>query len=270
MTGEAMTDEATSTAADQVIVVVGGTRGIGAAIAADLATTGAHLVLAGRDVDGGAAVAARIAQAGGSASVFGCDVTSAEDCDALFASVADLHGRLDTVFANQGVAGPSKRLTNWSAEAIEQSLAVNLVGCLNIARSAEALLSADGGGRMIVTGSGSGHENLIGLGMYGISKAAVSHLVRQLAVEWRSRPIAVNELIPGPVRTEMTGYGGSASDGETSAAEEGTDSNPFEAFAEKAMEWLKDPADVAPLARMLAGFPTNGPTGQTFSLTGRV
>lgn len=44
-----------------------------------------------------------------------------------------------------------------------------------------------GGGRMIVTGSGSGHENLVGLGMYGISKAAVSHLVRQLAIEWRSR-----------------------------------------------------------------------------------
>ncbi len=261
-----MTNQAISgTHVDQVIVVVGGTRGIGAAIAADLATTGAHLVLAGRDVDGGAAVAARIAQAGGSASVFGCDVTSAEDCDALFASVADLHGRLDTVFANQGVAGPSKRLTSWSAEAVEQSLAVNLVGCLNIARSAETLLSADGGGRLIVTGSGSGHENIIGLGMYGISKAAVSHLVRQLAVEWRSRPIAVNELIPGPVRTEMTGYGESTSD-----AGGGIESNPLEAFAEKAMEWLKDPADVAPLARMLANFPANGPTGQTFSLTGRV
>ena len=253
------------TETDQIIVVVGGTRGIGAAIATDLATTGGHVVLAGRDVDGGAAVAAGIAQAGGSASVFGCDVTSAEDCDALFAQVADLHGRLDTVFANQGVAGPSKRLTSWPTEAIDQSLAVNLVGCVNIARSAEPTLGADGGGRLIITGSGSGHQNLPGLGMYGISKAAVSHLVRQLAVEWRSRPIAVNELIPGPVRTEMTGFG-DRNGGETN----NIDTNSMEAFAKQAKEWLKDPEDVAPLARLLAGFPTDGPTGQVFSLTGRV
>lgn len=263
MTGSAMSDPATTSTQlnDQVIVVVGGTRGIGAAIASDLATAGAQLVLAGRDVEGGAKVAATITAAGGTAGVIGCDVTSSDDCDALFAQVADAHGRLDTVFANQGVAGPSKRLTSWPAEAIEQNLAVNLVGCLNIARSAESLLSADGGGRLIVTGSGSGHENIRGLGMYGISKAAVSHLVRQLAVEWRSRPISVNELIPGPVRTAMTGY----VDGETSG-----DGTPMEAFAEKAMEWLKDPEDVAPLARMLAGFPSNGPTGQVFSLAGRV
>lgn len=252
--------------ADQVIVVVGGTRGIGAAIAADLATTGAHLVLAGRDVKGGAAVVERIADSGGNASVVACDVTSTESCDALFAEVAKAHGRLDTVFANQGVAGPSKRLTGWTTESIEQSLAVNLVGCVNIARSAEATLGADGGGRFIITGSGSGHENLIGMGMYGIAKCAVSHLVRQLAVEWRSRPIAVNELIPGPVRTEMTGF--ADSDPEAGAGADETAA--FEEFAKRAKEWLKDPEDVAPLARLLAGFPTDGPTGQTFSLTGRV
>lgn len=251
---------------DQVIVVVGGTRGIGAAIANDLAACGARLVLAGRDIDAGAAVAAEIVKSGASASVVGCDVTSAEECDALFAQVADVHGRLDTVFANQGVAGPSKRLTSWPADAVEQSLAVNLVGCLNIARAAETALSADGGGRLIVTGSGSGHENVVGLGMYGVSKAAVSHLVRQLAVEWRSRSIAVNELIPGPVRTAMTGFDADpASENPASA-----DTNPVEAFAERAKEWLKEPDDVAPLARLLAGFPTNGPTGQTFSLAGRV
>lgn len=256
-----MTNEVASQLNDQVIVVVGGTRGIGAAIASDLASAGAQLVLAGRDVEGGSKVAAAITAAGGNASMVGCDVTSSDSCDALFAEVTDTHGRLDTVFANQGVAGPSKRLTSWPADAVEQNLAVNLVGCLNIARSAETLLSAEGGGRMIVTGSGSGHQNILGLGMYGISKAAVSHLVRQLAVEWRSRPISVNELIPGPVRTAMTGY----VDGEG-----GGDGMPMEAFAEKAMEWLKDPTDVAPLALLLAGFPTNGPTGQVFSLAGRV
>lgn len=132
----------TASTADHVIVVVGGTRGIGAAIASDLATTGATLVLAGRDLAEGAARVAVISEAGGTASMIGCDVTSVADCDALFAQVAEQHGRLDTVFANQGVAGPSKRLTSWPVDAIEQSLAVNLVGCINIARSAEAALGA--------------------------------------------------------------------------------------------------------------------------------
>ncbi len=250
--------------ADQVVVVVGGTRGIGAAIATDLGAAGARIVLAGRDVEGGAAIAETISADGGRASVVGCDVTNAEDCDALFRVVADLHGRLDTVFANQGVAGPSQRLTQWSDEAVNQSLAVNLVGCLHIARSAEELLGTDGGGRLIVTGSGSGHQNLVGLGMYGISKAAVSHLVRQLAVEWRSRPIAVNELIPGPVRTAMTGFN------EAATSDPGAEPNPMEQFAAAAQEWLKEPDDVAPLARLLCSFPTNGPTGQIFSLAGRV
>jgi len=249
---------------DQVIVVVGGTRGIGAAIATDLGAAGARIVLAGRDVEGGAAVAEAISADGGRASVVGCDVTNAEDCDALFRVVADHHGRVDTVFANQGVAGPPLRLTHWSDDAVNQSLAVNLVGCLHIARSAEQLLGADGGGRLIVTGSGSGHQNMVGLGMYGISKAAVSHLVRQLAVEWRSRPIAVNELIPGPVRTAMTGFDNSAT------VDPGAAPNPMEQFAEAAQEWLKEPDDVTPLARLLCSFPTNGPSGQIFSLAGRL
>ncbi len=100
--------------------------------------------------------------------------------------------------------------------------------------------------------------------MYGISKAAVSHLVRQLAVEWRSRPIAVNELIPGPVRTAMTGFN------EAATSDPGAEPNPMEQFAAAAQEWLKEPDDVAPLARLLCSFPTNGPTGQIFSLAGRV
>lgn len=250
--------------ADQVVVVVGGTRGIGAAIATDLGAAGARIVLAGRDVEGGATVAETISADGGRASVVGCDVTNAEDCDALFRVVADHHGRVDTVFANQGVAGPSQRLTQWSDDEVNKSLAVNLVGCLHIARSAEELLGADGGGRMIVTGSGSGHQNMVGLGMYGISKAAVSHLVRQLAVEWRTRPIAVNELIPGPVRTAMTGFDNRAALGPQA------EPNPMEQFASAAREWLKEPDDVTPLARLLCSFPTNGPTGQIFSLAGRV
>lgn len=246
--------------AGHVVVVVGGTKGIGAAIAKGLAEDGAAVIVAGRDVGKAEALVQQIATAGGTASAFRCDVASDDDCEALFAFVEQRHGRLDTVFANQGVAGPALDLTEWPESELQTSLDVNLLGCVRLARYAESMLAADEGGRMIVTGSGSGHSNGRGLGMYGISKAAVAHLVRQLAIEWRPKSIAVNELIPGPVRTAMTGFDG----------EETDESNPIETFAQRRGEWMKNPDDVVPLARLLAGQPTNGPSGQIFSLAGRV
>ena len=247
---------------DQVVVVVGGTRGIGAAIATDLAAAGATVFVAGRDLDAARGVVGAIETAGGTAHGVACDVTDADDCRRMIDTVAETSGRLDTMFANQGVARRSRNLVEWSPADVAICLDVNLVGCVTLARAAHRLLAADGGGRFIVTGSGSGHRNVAGLGMYGISKAAVSHLVRQLAIEWRRDDIAVNELIPGPVRTAMTGFRG---DGDGDRAD-----NPMQVFADRMGEWLKEPADVAPLARFLAGLPTHGPTGQVFSLAGRV
>ena len=216
-------------------------------------------MIARRDVDAGERLASAIELGGGSAIAVRCDVTADASCRSLASAVADRFGRVDTVFANQGVGGERTTLTAWSDEAIDACLDVNLLGCVRLARAFEAGLAADGGGRFVVTGSKTGHEAGAGVGMYAISKAAVAQMVRQLAVEWRSHPIAVNELIPGPVRTEMTGY----------RADRGDQEPPIEHFARSRGEWLKDPDDVAPLARFLAGLPPDGPTGQVFSLAGR-
>ncbi len=248
----------------QVVAVVGGTKGIGAAMADELASAGATVAVAGRDLAAGEAVAAKIVENGGEAFAVACDVTNAADCQALVDGIAARSGHLDTLFANQGVAGAGGALTDSSDDDVARCLHVNLVGCLSLARSAKDLLAADGGGRFVVTGSAAGHQNIPMLGMYGISKAAASHLVRQLAVEWRGLPIAVNELVPGPVRTEMTGFEPGGEPGPDGIAEL------FEDFTTQAAEWLKDPEDVAPLARFLAELPTDGPSGQVFSLSGRV
>lgn len=254
----------TTELAGQVVLVVGGTRGIGAAIARDFASAGSEIVIAGRDMEAGEAAAAEIVGAGGRAAALRCDVTSESDCVALLSVIAERFGRLDTLFANQGVAGPVKGLTDWPESDVTRCLDVNLVGCLHLARAAEDLLAADGGGRFIVTGSASGSQNIPGLGMYGISKAAVSHLVRQLAVEWRQKSIAVNELVPGPVRTALTGFP------DESPTAEGAEPNFFEEFSKQNGEWLKNPEEVVPLARLLATLPTNGTSGQALNLAGRV
>ena len=107
-------------------------------------------------------------------------------------------------------------------------------------------------------GSGAGRANAGGLGPYSAAKAGVTALVRVLATELRGDNIAVNELIPGPVRTPALDIFSGA--GEEERAQR------IRAIG----EWLKEPDDVARLALYLATLPTDGTTGQVFSLAGRV
>jgi 3-oxoacyl-[acyl-carrier protein] reductase len=109
-----------------------------------------------------------------------------------------------------------------------------------------------GGGRMVMTGSGMGHSSLHGHAAYSCSKSALWMLVRILADELRVDGISVNELVPGPVQTAMTGV------------PQRTGS-----VVNNPVEWLKQPEDVVPLAMFLATHPGPGPTGQSFSLMRR-
>jgi 3-oxoacyl-[acyl-carrier protein] reductase len=243
----------------QVVVITGATSGIGEAMARAFGADGASVVLAGRNGAKAQQIAAEIEAGGGAAFGMSCDVTRQSQCDALIDAAVSAYGRLDTVFANHGAAGAIGPLAQWSDDDVEQTLNVNLLGCLYLARASHAALQ-DGGGRFIVTGSASGRQNMLGNGMYGISKAAVSHMVRQLALEWRRDKIAVNELLPGPVRTPMSGF----------TSPDSTPSSQFLTYIEKMGDWLKDPSDVVPLARFIATMPVDGPSGQSYNLGGRL
>lgn len=245
--------------AEQVLVVTGGTSGIGEAFARSFGAEGASVVIAGRNGAKAQRIASDIVKAGGKAIGVTCDVTQQSDCDALIAATLAEYGRLDTVFANHGAAGEIGPLVRWSDEDVQQTVNVNLLGTLYLARAAHAALK-DGGGRFIVTGSAAGRQNMLGNGMYGISKAAVSHLVRQFALEWRRSNIAVNEILPGPVRTPMAGF----------PTLDANPSSQFLDYIEKMGDWLKDPSDVVPIARFIATLPVNGPTGQSYNLGGRL
>lgn len=89
-----------------------------------------------------------------------------------------------------------------------------------------------------------------GVSAYACSKAGLWMLTQSLASELNEARISVNELIPGPVRTAITGFG--------------------EKFITSGEEWLKDPEDVVPMALFLAGQPDSGPSGQSYSLMRRV
>jgi 3-oxoacyl-[acyl-carrier protein] reductase len=129
---------------------------------------------------------------------------------------------------------------------------VNLTSVQHLALTCEPHLR-ERGGKFIVMGSGAGRRPFKGGASYSVSKAAVSMLVRCLAVEWRESAIAVNEIVPGPVHTEM--------------AAKILDVPNIDAAIR--MDWHKTPDDVTPLALFLAQQPNNGPSGQVFSLLGR-
>ena len=238
--------------AGKVAVVTGAGRGIGAAIARGLAQAGATVWCAARSLAEVETVAADIRASGGTAFAQATDVTDAAAVARMFEATVLLAGGLDRLFVNAGVSLDQSPVEHSDPVAFVQTLNVNLTGAYHCARLAIPHLRARGGGRMVMLGSGMGHSSAHGHAGYSCSKAGLWMLVRILADELRADGITVNELIPGPVQTTMTGV---------RQRPGSVVNNPI--------EWLKTPEDVVPLAMFLATHPPPGPTGQSFSLMRR-
>ena len=242
----------------KVALITGGGTGIGASIAEVFAGGGAAVTVTGRRPDPLAEVAARITAAGGGALAVPADVTDLDAMQRAADATVDRFGRLDIVVANAGIAPQMTPALDFSLEEWHSIVDIDLTGVWITAKTTVPALRAVGGGTIIVLGSGAGRANTGGLGPYSAAKAGVTALVRVLAAELRSDRIAVNELIPGPVRTPALDIFSGA--GEAERAER------IRAIG----EWLKEPEDVARLALYLATLPTDGTTGQVFSLAGRL
>ena len=242
--------------AGRVAVVTGAGRGIGRAIARDWGAAGAAVVVAARTGSEIEAVANEIVDAGGRALAIVTDVTDPDAVAACFARTTEELGGVDLVLANAGGAFPHGTVADGDYDAWRSTFALNVDGVYLTARAAVPHLRARGGGKVLVMGSGAGRRAGPGWAPYASAKAAVAMLVRVLAMELRADRIAVNEIVPGPVRTEL-------------AERVGATDSIAGTVAGVATEWFKQPDDVAGLARFLATLPDDGPTGQTFSLLGR-
>jgi NAD(P)-dependent dehydrogenase (short-subunit alcohol dehydrogenase family) len=201
----------------KVVVVTGGANGLGFAMARAMSDNGARVFIADIDSDAAKKAAAALAARGGAAEYETLDLTAGDAVTETFGHIAARAGGIDVVFANAGItAGPGfmtpfgERDGEGAIEAIpsdlwERVLGVNLHGVYKTARAAVPHLKKRGGGRIVVTTSTAASKTSPAVGTpYVATKAAIAHLVRQLALELARYRITVNAIQPGPFATRIS------------------------------------------------------------------
>jgi NAD(P)-dependent dehydrogenase (short-subunit alcohol dehydrogenase family) len=184
----------------QVALVTGANRGIGAAIAADLAALGATVYAGARDP-------AAVADRDGLRPVE-LDVTDRTAIDAAVERIEDGTGRLDVLANNAGVYGPQGPLDGVPVEGLDETLAVNLRGPTLLARRALPLLLERSAPRVVNVSSRSGQLSSgtqTGRGPYSVSKAGLNGLTVYLDAEYGEEGLIAGAVCPGWVATDMGG-----------------------------------------------------------------
>lgn len=188
----------------QVAVVTGASRGIGASIAAALASCGAHVV-AGYLENAAAAreVVGAIQDAGGSAEPYGFDVADDEQAKKAFQDIAKRHGRID-ILVNNAAISKDALLLRIKGEDVDSMLKTNLKGPIFCSFHASRTMLKQKRGRIINVSSIVGIGGNPGQSIYAATKAGLIAFTKSLAKELGSKGILVNAVAPGLVKTDMT------------------------------------------------------------------
>jgi NAD(P)-dependent dehydrogenase (short-subunit alcohol dehydrogenase family) len=195
----------------RVALVTGASSGLGTQFAKTLAKAGAAVVLAGRRVERLKTLRAEIEAEGGDAHVVPIDVTNHMSIKSAVAHAETDMGALDILINNSGVS-TTQRLTDVSPEDYDYVMNTNTRGAFFVAQEvgkrmlARAKGAAPGtftGGRIVNIASMAGLRALGQIGVYCMSKAAVIHMTRVMALEWGRYGINVNAICPGYIDTEI-------------------------------------------------------------------
>ena len=197
--------------AGRVALVTGASSGLGAQFARTLARAGAGVVLASRRVERLKTLRAEIEGEGGDAHVVELDVTNRDSIRAAVAHAETEMGSIDILVNNSGVS-TTQRLVDVDEEDFDFVFGTNVRGAFFVAQEvgkrmlARAKGEAPGcytGGRIINIASMAGLKVLPQIGVYCMSKAAVIHMTKAMAVEWGKYGINVNAICPGYIDTEI-------------------------------------------------------------------
>ena len=188
----------------KVAVVTGASRGIGAAIARELAAAGMYVVInyCGSE-EKAQELKIEIEQNGGEASIYKCDVSDNVACKEFIGNVIAEYGHLDVLVNNAGITRDGL-LMRMSEEDFDKVLDTNLKGTFHTIRAALRQMIRQRSGRIINMASVVGVSGNAGQANYAASKAGVIGLTKTAAREVASRGITVNAVAPGFIETDMT------------------------------------------------------------------
>ncbi|WP_433631719.1 SDR family NAD(P)-dependent oxidoreductase [Halomicrococcus sp. NG-SE-24] len=241
----------------EVVVVTGGTRGIGRAISEAFAAAGADVVPTSRTRADVEDAVETVREAGGDSVAVPTDVTDEAAVDALFETVEAEVGSVDVVVNNAGInpVDGMDRPEDVDPDAFDRTVDVNLRGAFRCARRGAAVLASDGGGSVVNVASVAGLVGIPRQHPYVASKHGLVGLTKSLALDW-APDVRVNALAPGYVSTDLT----EPLMADEELYESVVDRTPLGRFA--------DPAEVAGPALFLASDLASFVTGAVLSVDG--
>ena len=188
--------------AGKVALITGASRGLGKAMALELAGEGANIALVARDREALETAAEEVWRTGSGAQVFLADVTSEEQVLRLEQEVAERFGRVQILINNAGI-NIRKQLTEFTLDEWRRVVDTSLTSTFLMCRAFVPHMKASGYGRVINLASIMAHVSMPGRSAYSASKSAILGLTRALALELAMDGITVNAISPGPFATEM-------------------------------------------------------------------
>jgi NAD(P)-dependent dehydrogenase (short-subunit alcohol dehydrogenase family) len=240
----------------QIALVTGAARGLGRAISLALAHAGADVAVGLRDIKADGNLTADIAAQGRRALPLQMDMTQLDQVRQAVADTERHFGRLDILVNNTGIS-PENPAENVLEEDFDATVAVNLKGTFFASQAAGRIMIRQNYGRIINIGSQAGFVALPTESIYCMTKAAISHLTKCLAIEWGKYNITVNAVAPTFIRTPGT---------ESYLANPKARADVVERIA--ALHRIGEPMDVAGAVVFLASKAASLITGETILIDG--
>ena len=213
--------------AGKVVLVTGGTTGIGFGIAKRAGVEGATLAIVGRDAEKAETAAAALREIGAEVAHFAADIGVEAAAKALIGDVTARFGRLDVVVNNAGAGARRSgvEMDDSPGERLAKIMSANLNSAYFVSAYALPALKVNKGAIVNISSTATLHGNW---GSYGIAKAALESLTRALAAEGAPHGIRANAVSPGWIKTETTGGSGATEDWEKGASPLGRMGTPDE------------------------------------------